>query len=80
MSKISYDDYLGHDPFFSPCIHCGCSEFHMDWDEMIYKCSDCQDEMIYKCSDCQKPIESENNNYGKEKRPKEGVKKFKGEE
>jgi hypothetical protein len=69
MSKISYDDYLGHDPFFSPCIHCGCSEFHMDWDEMIYK-----------CSDCQKPIESENNNYGKEKRPKEGFKKFKGEE
>lgn len=69
MSKISYDDYLGHDPFFSPCIHCGCSEFHMDWDEMIYK-----------CSDCHKPIESENNNYGKEKRPKEGVKKFKGEE
>ena len=69
MSKISYDDYLGDDPFFSPCIHCGCPEFHMDWDEMIYK-----------CSDCHKPIEADTSNYGKEKKPKEGVKKFKGEE
>ena len=69
MSKISYDTYLGDDPFFSPCIHCGCSEFHMDWDEMIYKCSDCHES-----------IDADTSNYGKEKRPKEGVKKFKGEE
>ena len=51
------------------CIHCGCPDFHMDWDEMIYKCSDCHE-----------PIDADTSNYGKEKRPKEGVKKFKGEE
>ena len=69
MSKISYDDYLDDDPFFSPCIHCGCPEFHMDWDTMIYN-----------CSDCNKPIDKDNSNYGKERKPKEKVKKFKGED
>ena len=69
MSKILYDDYVGDDPFFSPCIHCGCPEFHMDWDTMIYN-----------CSDCNKPIDRDNSNYGKERKPKEKVKKFKGED
>jgi hypothetical protein len=69
MSKILYDDYVGDDPFFSPCIHCGCPEFHMDWDTMIYN-----------CSDCNKPIDKDNSNYGKERKPKEKVKKFKGED
>ena len=68
MSKYSYEDDLGDDPFFSPCVHCGCPDFYMDWDEMIYKCSDCNE-----------PTKSTTNTYGKEKKPKEGVKKFKGE-
>ena len=59
MSKYSYEDDLGDDPFFSPCVHCGCPDFYMDWDEMIYK-----------CSDCNKPIESNTNTYGKEKNQK----------
>lgn len=68
MSKIQYDEYLEDDPMFSPCIHCGCPDFVMDWEEGIYKCVDCNE-----------PIYSQSNNFGKKRKQKEGVKKFKNQ-
>lgn len=69
MSKYSYDDYLEDDPMFAPCIHCGCLDFYMDWNETIYK-----------CSDCDKPIDSQSPSHGRKEKSKSKVKKFKGED
>jgi hypothetical protein len=65
MAKYEYDDYLEDDPFFAPCIHCGCPDFYMDWEDTIYK-----------CNNCDKQIDSQPPN-GKRHKAKTKVKKFK---
>lgn len=65
MSKFSFDDYLEEDPMFTPCLHCGCLDFYMDWEDSIYK-----------CSDCDKPIDPKSQNT-KRNKSKERVRKFK---
>jgi len=65
MSKYSFDDYLEEDPMFTPCLHCGCLDFYMDWEDSIYK-----------CSDCDKPIDAKSQNT-KRNKSKERLRKFK---
>lgn len=65
MSKFSFDDYLEEDPMFTPCLHCGCLDFYMDWEDSIYK-----------CSDCDKPIDAKSQN-AKRNKSKERLRKFK---
>jgi len=50
---------------FTPCLHCGCLDFYMDWEDSIYK-----------CSDCDKPIDAKSQNTKKNK-SKERLRKFK---
>lgn len=69
MSKYDYDDYLEDDPMFTPCIHCGCPNFYMDWGDSIYK-----------CNDCDKPIDAKSHSHGRKERTKSKLKKFKDEE
>ena len=66
MSKVSYDDFLEDDPFFTPCIHCGCLDFTMDWEDNIYK-----------CNDCNSIIDSKSTGGIKRKKTKDKVRKFK---
>jgi len=66
MSKYDYDDYLEDDPMFAPCIHCGCPDFYMDWEDSIYK-----------CNDCDKPIDPKTNHGGKKQKGKSKLRKFK---
>jgi hypothetical protein len=69
MSKYDYDDYLEDDPMFTPCIHCGCLDFYMEWGENIYR-----------CSNCDSPIDPKSTNNSKKEKPKTKLKKFKDEE
>lgn len=69
MSRFAFDDYLEEDPMFTPCIHCGCLDFYMDWEETIYK-----------CVDCDKPIDSQSTSHNRKGRDKPKVRKFKDED
>lgn len=66
MSKISFDDYLEEDPMFTPCIHCGCLDFYMDWGDTIYRCRDCDE-----------PIDAKSQKNVKRQKEKTKVRKFK---
>lgn len=66
MSKLVFDEFLDEDPFFNPCTSCGCSDFYMDWDDSIYR-----------CTSCNKPMESSGSSHAKRNKSKPKVRKFK---